>query len=430
MEKAARAVSMSRVGHAIGMRASFAILSFLLTLLLARTMGPKSFGEYSYLLSIFMLVLLPATSGVSRYNVLKVAESDDSSYTSRLLYAELKLTTFLMALALITASLLLIRYGLGANLLLVAVYPVAVWCAYETSILRGLGRTTVGNVDAMILRPMIMIIALGGLAVSGVTITVQTSIIVFTASFVIARIILQPFMSLPSIIRLIKGGGSYLLPGPYIILLTIIGSIEAIFFHVDSLLIAVLANEEQVGFYRVSAAIKNFALMPMTAMNLFLPYIFAKYVQGNYEKIASEVNSITTLNFIYLILFVASFAFVGEALVAFMFGDKFLPAYSIVLPTLAAVTFSGIFGPAVEGLLGAGGARYLVISFACIFPLHIVMTLYCIPLYGAFGASIAWSISHALLVCFSAILLYRLYGRRMGLLNFRMFDNFLRHRDT
>ena len=37
---------------------------------------PKSFGEYSYLLSIFMLVLLPATAGVSRFNMLK-CEYDD-----------------------------------------------------------------------------------------------------------------------------------------------------------------------------------------------------------------------------------------------------------------------------------------------------------------------------------------------------------------
>lgn len=429
MEQPTRVVSKSRVGFALGMRASFAALSFLLTLVLARSLGPQSFGEYSFLLSVFMFALLPTTSGISRFNVLEVAKSNEGSVVSRLLHAELKITAVLILLGVLFATLLFIDNGLSEELLLLATYPIAAWCAYETSILRGQGRTTLGNIDSMLLRPMFMLIAVGALFTFGITITVQITVIVFISSIVLTRIILQPFISLPSIMQILRNKKPFQLPSKQIVLLTIIGSIEVIYFHFDSLMIGFLSDNEQVGFYRISAAIKNLALMPIMAMNLFLPYVFAKYIHNNYEKVATDINSITFFNFAFLVIFAASVMVFGGELVLFIFGNDFLPVHNVVLPALVAVAFSGLFGPTVEGLLAADGGKYLVMIFAFTFPAHIAVSLYLIPSYGAWGASLAWSISHVVLFVSCGAFLHRHFSLRMGLLNFQVFDNFLRSSD-
>ena len=59
----------------VGIKIVFTLLSFFISLVLARVLGPEGFGAYSFCLAILMLVSIPVQSGYPMMLVREIAKA-------------------------------------------------------------------------------------------------------------------------------------------------------------------------------------------------------------------------------------------------------------------------------------------------------------------------------------------------------------------
>ena len=100
-----------------------------------------------------------------------------------------------------------------------------------------------------------------------------------------------------------------------------------------------------------------------------------------------------------------SVVWLAEPTVQFCYGDAFLatvPALIALLPGLAAMSLNVIL---MNFFASAGMPLFTVVSTGFASLVNVLANLYLIPLYGIVGASVASSLSYAIMLCASCIYL-------------------------
>ena len=159
------------------------------------------------------------------------------------------------------------------------------------------------------------------------------------------------------------------------------------YFWIDALLVRWLAPESEAGGYHAAYRMFNLALLVATHASASALPLFASR-SGASEKELSRVGKGLAMFGIALALGVALFA---PSLLALAFGDAYAsaaPALRALAPAIAAIHVSGWL---LTRLTAERRSRAIAaISFAAL-ALNLVLELWWIPRYGAFGAACATS---------------------------------------
>jgi len=394
-------------------------LAFVLSIVLARTLGSDGFGLYSFVLSLLIFLSIPIQAGFPNLAVREISKfhlKNDWAGIKGILWWILKLIgiyfiglTILLSIVTIFNIPWLNEEKLEvflAGFILIPLLPILI---IQNASIRGLGKVVIGIIPDSIIRPslalLFLIIAI--YLFSDITITPFLAMLIYGSSIFIAFIIslilmwkLTPKENRDiSVVRIESNKwkkDSYPL--------TIVGGLQMMYMYTDILILGLFHDNENVGVYRVVGQLGTLVVFGLSAINQMLHPHFSKlYALNELDKLQKIVTYGSLTIFSFAIIPAVIFLFTGEYILKLTFGEDyiigFIPLAILTIGQLANASFGS-----VGALLNMTGhekdaMKGMIYSLS----LNFIFALLLIPSYGMIGAATATAIS---LIAWNIILRY------------------------
>jgi O-antigen/teichoic acid export membrane protein len=365
------------------------VLSYGVNVALLNIVSKETAGQYFLLVAWLSFIIVILVGGYSRYIVRELAKNDIIESSLRE-----KISRYVGALALsaVLGGILLAESSLELSIALMSI-PAIVYLALNSAILRGRGDLVLGNLEAQINRPIILLFLL----YIGYTIYTDLSIAMLVIFYVASSgisLLLWLFFFQPK--RKPKDGEPHNLDYKSIKELTIISLAELAFLQLDIIILGFLMGNEYLAEYKVALLIRMGLLIPQQAINMILPYFLSHGSPVNYQRYLKMTNLVVGLSGL-----VVNFL-IGDLLIFQVFGDGYQGVSLYLYPYFFMMIFLGILGPALEVLIAQNKdqvvRRASIISLA----INIILLVGFVPIYGVQAAVAAGAIAYSTFyfICF------------------------------
>ena len=370
------------------------ILGIIISVILARTLGPEKVGIYSIIILIFTLLSTFGNLGIAISNTYYGVKK---KYTWSEIASNSLISAFLLGI-IILAALLLFYYfnpspfeNLDPNLLLIAsiTMPFILLMLYFQNILLGQNRIeeyNFTNITQSIIYLALIVILI--LVVHG---DLWAVIVSWTVSYVTASIIpvilvyrstkFKLHFNLEFFSKSVKFG-----------LQSYLGNVIQFFnYRIDMFLIEVLLNFASVGYYSISVGLAESLWYLPSAVGTM---VFAR-TPGLSEEERNKSTPRVCRNtlFVTIILAIILF-FTGKYIILILFGVQYLPALTplwALIPGIIALSICKVLSNEITGR-----GKPLIITYASIISLivNIPLNIIFIPQMGITGSALASSVSY------------------------------------
>ena len=402
-------------------------IAFFLAVVLARALGPEGYGAYAFVLSIIMLLAIPAQVGLPQLVVRETAKAHANKHWGlmRGLWRWGNRFVALFSALMVGIGILVLWIG-GAWLedtrwetlaVGLALVPLIALGNVRGAALRGLRRVVVGQLPEQILRPglsRVMVLALiwwwpsadlnppllmglhGGAAL----------IAFATGAALLWCIRPAPLFTSPPPDYQASFWRQAAMP------LALLGGLQIINAHMGIIMLGLLSGDEEVGIYRVAVQVATLVVFGLQAVNQVLqPYFVRLHAQGDLKRLQQLVTS--SARIILLLAFppVLVMVVAGAPLLGLLFGEEYRPgALTLAIIGVAQLINAGMGSVGVL-LNMTGHERDTLRGVAVAAIANVMLNLVLIPLYGMEGAATAMALT---LVVWN-LLLWRAVRRRLGI---------------
>ena len=384
-----------------------AVLGFAVTVVLARTLGPDSFGVYAFALAVIMVVGLPAKAGVPQLVTRETAKAQASGQwgTIRAVWRWSSLVVLIVSGAVLLCATAVgflfpdyFRSESGITLAIgLLMIPLMGLALVRASSLRGLGHTVQGQLPELAIKPLAFLMLLLGIQfvsndVLGAPQAMALNITATAVAFVLGALMLR--RARPSVLEQaapVYESRAWLTT---IIPMASINAMHLINTQADILLIGVFMESADVGQYKVAAQVSLVVAFGLQATKMVAePYFARLYHEGEKAKLerlgfgVSLVNSVAAIAvFGFLLIF-------GLRFLELFFGAGFEGAYLPLLVLSAGWLVGAWFSASGQLLVMAGfEKRYLRIRVISVV-VNLVLNIALIPTLGLLGAALSTTIS-------------------------------------
>ena len=411
-----------------GVSGSFAVkvlgagLTFLLSVFLARALGPAGYGQYAFLFSLAMSLGLIASLGSNTLNVRMVASYVTTGQWGaiRSLLAEGRIA-ILLASALLCGVLVASLHLLGSLdawggplvFIAVAMVPLLAISHQRVGALRGLRRVVKSHVPEMLVVPgfalsvgFLLHMVIGAERFTSATALSVQLAAVFTA-FVIGTVFL--LRSMPEQVGRSPRQPHRLEWFHAAVPLLVVTIMQLVKQRGDVILLGALTTPEIVGKFFVAAQlVVLIAFFNMAVTMTLQPVIASLWVEGRTAKLQRVLHLCTLAGLAVALPIGLIFIFAAEQVIGLAYGSAYSDAaICLVILSVGRLIFAAT-GPMLQALTMTGhesDAAWMVAISAVV---SIALYLLLIPRYGMEGAALAHSIS---LVLWNFLLGWRLYVR-------------------
>jgi O-antigen/teichoic acid export membrane protein len=399
-----RALIRGGVGSTFIMVGSM-LLGFFSTAILARLLGPTSYGAYSYAIVLVGLVAIPMHPGISqlvvRETALALAESDWGVFRGLWQWAT-KMTlgwSFLISListsvfwAFMRSNELVDVWTFSFGLVLM---PIIVLTAIFGAAVRGLGHIVLGLLSEQVLRNGFLILIL-------ISVYYGSSTIQWNASVAMTLTVVASFLALligVSILILVRPAaigqaGAIASKVPEwtaaVWPLALVASMQLVNHHADLLMLGLFKTAKDVGIYKVVISGATLVVFGLQAVNMVVaPHFSRLHALGDHQQLQRVVTA-SSIGALLLSMPVAfTFLFLGGPILQIIFGVEYVDGYAPLAILSCGQLANSLFGP-VGYLLNMTGyeretARGVSIAAGC----NVCLNLLLIPRYGMIGAAFA-----------------------------------------
>lgn len=388
-------------------------LAVLSTPVIVRLLGPKGYGDYAVLLSIFSLYMIPI-SGVITEGVQKfVGEGRDrEGWTEAVVrfYAVLGIGVVLVGAGVLLAATLagLPSRVYGAEfdryfLLLVAFVLVAQFRALGShtvlgfglerfsgplSVLRKFGTVSVGI--ALLLAGYGVVGVLAGHIVSNLLVALVAGVIV------VRRLDLRTLLQPPSL--------------PYRELLSFnvvnVGLVllSMSLYHVDLVMLRGLTDGETTGFYKAALAMAEYLwFVPIVVQRLLLHSTSDLWASDRVEAVTELSSRVTRQILLLVVLLAVGLATLADRVMGLYYGAQFVVATVPLLILLPGTIAFAAARPLKSISQGSGRVKVLLVALGGAATINIVLNALLIPRFGMHGAAVATSIGYTSMFVFTLL---------------------------
>lgn len=365
-------------------------LGFLQTLILARVLGPESYGQFVAVVSVATLAGWIGVLGLNGLAVREVARlrsrGDGAAEKAFIRFAVF--VTLASALLTASAASYFARGSLaGPVFWVILITPAIALLLLFRGIAAGRNHLIVSMAPLDVLRPAFFLIAI---SLIGVAASVESAIALNAAAFVLSLIIMIVWLSrsntiatqsTPARAGLLKDAVPFFLSGA--------------FFSLQSemmvLMLTAMATTDQIGIFQVAFRVSTLLLVVRQAIDVPLAPRFAtlweKGETAELERVAclSAVISTVAALVIWAMFFLLAGPLTG------LFGPEFRAAQSslVVLATAQAVFVAAGPLPALLNMANRAGSVTWAMASAQV--VQFVFGVALIPSLGSYGAAIAMS---------------------------------------
>jgi O-antigen/teichoic acid export membrane protein len=381
-------------------------LSVLMTVVLARMLGPDDFGLYSLLLSFITLIAIPVQSGVATLLVREIARYEVAERWELIkgLITRSNQAAILYAVCagglLSVATLAWIGDSHAVEYLSLAVFLLVLLLSLNYvrgGAVRGFRRVAISQVPEVVVRPAVTIVcALVLVAVSPSTSltlggAVAATTIAAAVAFAHGMLILR--RSLPVHVRAAKPEYQSALWARSVAPLSLIAGVQVVDGNADTIMLGALRGAADVGIYRVSVQAAAVVLFGLVALNIAVaPFVSSLYTAGDTAKLQRMINITTGAALSYSVFVFLFLLAAGPLIIPTVFGSQYSDAYwpMVILAVgylmlvangavLTVATMLGFERSAFKALLIGAGA-------------NIMLNALLIPSMGSVGAAVATTV--------------------------------------
>jgi len=369
-------------------------------IVLARLLGPKGNGLYSYLLVIPTLVGVVTRLGIKRSTVFYISKKTYSTEDIISALSFIAIGSSILGI-LVSCSVFYFsdRNDITLAIAIMAAFsiPLNVVINYTTGIMLAEDNIKKYNIFQWIpgfinLLLLFTFLYFFKLSISGALLAYLLSnliIVVFAFNYITATHKIH-FRYNHSIVKnLIKLGLSF----------TIAGILIKLHYRFDLVLLRHLSDMQEVGYYSLAARLTERWQGPLTVGVII--YSRTALAEDKVQIIKNVLGWIKA-SFILGILAITILYFLIPYIIPFLFGKEFIPSIKIVQYILPGILMLIVSKTLISYQLGIGKSWLLVYLIAISLILNIILNMLLIPEYGGVGAAIATDISYTLL---SALLL-------------------------
>lgn len=401
------------------------VLSFLVSVLIARQLGPEGYGEYSYVITWLFILNLPATMGLKSLIVRDIASNqskqDWGSISGLLAWSNKTVLATSTAIALIFGAITVALYFIGERdgQLLPTIFislfllPVIALTTLRQAAMQGFHYVVLGQICDSFIQPIsfVALLTFSYLFLPDVISArwvmlfklISCSIALLIGAFMLYRVI-------PHEVKVAKSEfqvNSWLRSSFFLLLLT--GS-STIFNQSDRLMLGMLDGVESVGIYTIaSRGVQYVLLAQVIGSSVLGPSISSLYTQRKIEelqKITTKSARLIGLSSLIVSLMLIIF---GKQFLS-IFGESFIQGYTVLVILCAGKVinaFSGLVGLLLNMTNHEKDTAFVNIS--CAFT-NVALNYYLIPLYGAEGAAFSTSLTVAICNIWLVYLVYKRIG--------------------
>ena len=401
-------------------------LGLLLAVILARTLGPASYGIYAYVFALISLLAIPAQLGLPSLVLRETAKAHATEQWSMMRglwrWATLAVGLISVLLALLVlligsfmferfTSVQLATFAFGLMLI-----PLIAMGNLRGAALRGLRRVVLGQLPELVLRPGILILLLiVAMYLTPTRLSPSNAMglhaVAAALSFAIGAIMLwrvrpRELVATPRPEYAMHAWLAAAWP------LALVSGMQLINQNTDIIMLGLFCSAEEVGIYKVVVTGASLVVFGLQAITMAIAPHFARlHAQGDRERLQRLVTLSARVVLISSLPVVLVLVFFGDVVLAYVFGKEYISG-QIPLAILA-------FGQLVNAAMGSvgvlltmtGNERDAARGVAIAAIVNVILNLILIPLLGMTGAAL----SGAITLTVWNLVMWRAVHRRLGI---------------
>lgn len=404
----------------LGARVTNFALMFVATPFIVRVLGPGGYGNYAFALSVFSLLMVFVSSGVSEGVQKYVGESERMpnwrenvvGFYLRLAFILAVIGSLVLVVAVQTG---VIEHFIGRELSMVF-YLLAVlvlttqFMEYAVRALRGFGvehySESLRVLNAFLFPIVGISLAALGYGVAGMLAGhVVASFLVSIAGL----ILITRRVDITSAFR----PGRMNVPRPELLSFNVQNVFLVLLvmslYHVDVLMTRVMVGSEPTAFYRAALAVAEFLwFVPTALQTLFIHSTANLWSDGNTDAVDRIASRTTRYALLLSVLLAVGIAALGGRFLPLYYGDAYSQALVPLLILLPGAVGFAIARPIYGIAQGKGTLKPMVLATGAAATINIVLNAILIPQYGIMGAAVATSIGYLSMLGFHVWSAHRL----------------------
>ncbi len=378
--------------------------TFLLSVFLARTLQPANYGQFSYIVSIIMLLSVPIQFGIPNFIIRFVAEYKEKKedYKINELIGQSHIF-LLIGCAILLIIFPFIPFGFeNGNFTIWIIFAnviIYVLNIIYSSVLRGFGNVIIGNLSDFVIKPVLLIILI--LITSSLKMKFDVNSILVLYLFSSTTALLYVIWNCKLII--LESLKSLKLLGvnwPYIKnlfgLLTplfLISAVDILNSNIDIIFLGQYVGKSEVGIYKVGLSLSWLFSLPRSIFTIaWAPHIASEY-HNSKIRFKILVNRMSKLVFFSSIILFLIVLFFSQKFIFLVYGGSYSDS-SIILLILSSGHFLNIsLGMGDVVLKMSGHDKDVAKSSFLAVSINLILAFILIPKFGIYGAAISTSVS-------------------------------------
>ena len=394
-----------RTAAAMAVKGLNTALNFAVTIVLARLLGPASYGIYAFALASMSLLASPMHMGLPTLLVREVAAIEVRKAWGELrgmIRASFGLAGLVSLVVTMSAGLGLwfFRHHLppaelrafGAMLVLLNIRTISV---VASGVIMGCRRVLAAQIPQHILSPSLLLV----LVVTAhffTTLDAATAIGLYALASFVTLIVLLAILRRHLPREILSEPRRYRLRAWLVSLLpmTMLAGLEIFTNQLDIVMLGLLSENTQVGYYRVAFSGAALILLSRMVSDMVIaPQLARFWQQGDLTALQSLIRWSSRIGLIAAAPVTAALLIFGSELIELAYGTPYLPAYAVMMVLCLGQVVNAATGPVQSALQMTGHERETVKAAVGAGVTNIVLNAILIPPYGALGAAIATATS-------------------------------------
>jgi len=372
-------------------RAAGQFFGLVISIILARYLGPEDYGKYSFAISFCYIFMVISDFGLNDLYVRDIAA--DRSRVAKYLASSLVIKPLLACLSIATLYIILNLFKYSDEIILYTMFfSICIFFITQintiSAIFRSYEKMEYSSYIAIIngtlgLLLIIIVVYLNQTLTHILLARVFAFLIAMMVSlYFVSRIITRPDFKINFSFLMEMAKKSF----PFLT----IGLIHALYFKVDIIMLSKLKGDIYVGYYTPAANDLFFGLfiIPGTVATVVYP-MFSRHYRRSLEKMRESVNfTIKLLTVLGVAISVGTFVLAPQ-IIHLIFGPQYENSVIILQIMALAISFAFVREPLGFGIASIGKENYLMWMNAFFLVLNIALNAILIPMYAHVGAALA-----------------------------------------
>ncbi|RDI69748.1 flippase [Halopelagius longus] len=383
------------------------VISIVALPFVVRVLGPDGYGDYAFLLSVFSVMMIFFSSGVTE-GVQKFAaeERDFEEWRSNVVGFYLKLATGLAALGVVcvvgVTRLGIVERQLGARFdlyfyLLAALVVAAQYRAFARRTLMGFGLEEYSEPLRVVGKILLFGTGLGlgyffGFGVEGFllgNILGDAVVAVIGLWIILNRVSIREVVS-----RTAESVSRNELLTFNVLNIALVLLVMSL-YHTDIIMMRMFLGSEETGYYRAALSIAEYIwFVPIALQALLLHSASTLWSNEEYARISSLTTRIIRYTALLAVVMSIGVAVLADRFVPYYYGADFVPMIRPLLFLLPGVVGFALARPIYAVSQGNGDLKPIIVATSGSAALNLVLNYLLIPRFGMIGAATATSIGY------------------------------------